>query len=131
MAHVESQLPSELVIKSVEEFTKFAETFKSGAIKSLLGAMMVVDIDLNGIENVLPIGLKEDGDCVAFNRAFIGNNRTISNATVENSEYAGLFCRLAFSAKVIDLRLGSTCKFEGRQAGAVAATADKVTLQNV
>ena len=98
VAHVESQLPSELVIKSVEEFTKFAETFKSGLVKPFSQVLLAEDINLYGINDVLPIGLKEDGECVAFNRAFIGNNRTISNATVENSEYAGLFCRLAFSA---------------------------------
>ena len=126
VAHVESLR----AISSVEDFKEFAQSAKDGTHSFPGGAKLEVDIDLTDL-SILPIGLRDDGGCNAFRGTFDGNNKTISGAAVENTNYAGFFCRLEGDALVTDLHLDSTCKFVGWRVGAVSASMGSGTLLRV
>lgn len=82
VAHVESQLPSELVIKSVEEFTKFAETFKSGAIDNCTNTGDITST--NGVWNQTYLGgIVGEVHCKeSFVGVLLSINNTVNRGTL-------------------------------------------------
>lgn len=80
------------IIRNADDLKRFADDVNSG--QRDLNAIQTADIDLNGIDNWKPIGIKYLSDLRPFTGIYNGNGYTISNLKISNTkrdDAVGLF----------------------------------------
>ncbi len=115
-------------ISTVEQLKELAKHVNEGQDYSGKYFKLTANIDLAG-EDWTPIGTKEH----SFKGHFDGNNKTISNLTINNADldYAGLFGKLETSGELKNVTINNVSITAGAQVGALAGSAYTGTVSGV
>ena len=112
-------------VENAQQLVGLFQGGKGGVLE--LDIELVQDIDFSGFNSPLPLGASSDGNCISYSGVFEGNNHSIRNLKMDNTNelefnHSGLFCKIK-DATVQNLIIDSSCSFTGNWSGGLSVTA--------
>ena len=109
-------------VSSADDLVRLFEKATLGTLKQDIE----LENDLDFSQYHLPLGTS-DGTCISYSGVFEGNNHSIRNLKMNNTNsegynHAGLFCNLK-DATIKNLIIDSSCSFTGNWSGGLSVTA--------
>lgn len=114
-----------ITISSATELINLFNESKENVVETEIEVLN--DLDFSSANLTYPLGVKEDGTCVAYRGVFHGNGKSIKGLRMGLSENAkfenvGLFCNLQ-NATIKDITIDYSCAFIGSNGGALSVIA--------